>query len=279
MLSPDGSRVVRNNTTGPNRDVWIEDLVHRTSTRLTNSSDNFGAIWSNDGKWVAFARGAPVSNIYRRPVGGGDVEERLTETPKNQRPSSFSPDGASIAYTEFDPVSGSDIWIVTLPAALSGAAATASDLSHAVAGAAARPFVKTNFSEGNAVFSVDGRWLAYQSNDSGRFEIYVRSFPEGAKTLRVSTDGGMDPMWSPTGREIFYRGADGKMMASSVDTAPDFQAGKPRVLFDATPYDTVYSVSPDGRRLLMMALIATEQSATQVHLVLNFISELRQRVR
>lgn len=274
MLSPDGGRVVRNNTAGPNRDIWIEDLVRRTSTRVTNSTDNFNAVWSSDAKWVAFARGVPFANIYRRPTDGRDAEERLTSSSNNQRPSSVSRDGASLAYTEFDPISGSDIWIVTVPGTFSAPASAPSNPITAVA----RPFVKTNFSEGNAVFSPDGRWLAYQSNESGRFEIFVRSFPEG-QTFPVSTDGGIGPMWSPTGREIFYRGTDGKMMVTSVDTSPAFQAASSRVLFDATSYENFFNVSPDGRRLLMMKVIATQQSATEIHLVLNFLAELRQRVR
>jgi eukaryotic-like serine/threonine-protein kinase len=264
MLSPDGTRVVRNNTVGPNRDVWIEDVVRRTSTRLTNSADNFIPIWSADGKWVAFSRGAPISEIYRRPADGSGVEERLVAGPNDRGPSSFSPDGTALAYTEFDPASGSDIWILPLPLSSS---------------APARAFVKTNFSEGNAVFSPDGRWLAYQSNESGRFEVYVRSLPDGGQTVRVSTDGGLVPAWSPTGRELFYRSTNGKMMAASVDAEGGLHAGKPRVLFDAIQYENQYGVAPDGKRFLMMPLIPTEQSPTQIHLVLNFLSELRQRVR
>jgi Tol biopolymer transport system component len=266
MLSPDGTRLVRNNTTGgPSRDIWIDSLTGGPTMRLTNSADNFATIWSSDGKWVAYAKGISFGSIYRRPSDGREAEERLTTGTKTQAPSSFSPDGKSLAYTEFDSLDGADLWILTMPAG-SGAGS-------------ARPFVKTNFYEGNAVFSPDGRWLAYQSNGTGRFEVFVRSFPDGEQSIRVSLDGGMYPMWSPGGTELFFRGTDNTMMAASVTMAPTFQASKPRVLFDAIGYESVYGVSPDGRRLLMMQLIPNEQSATQVHLVLNFLTELRQRVR
>jgi len=260
-LSPDGTRVVRNNTIGPDRDLFIEDLARRTSTRFTTTGQNFLATWSPDGKWVAFARGTPSTDIYRRYIDTG-VEERLTSDGKADTPSSVSSDGKSLAYTAVDPVTATDIWILTLPPASS-----------------ARPFVKTNFSEGNAAFSPDGRWLAYQSNESGRFEIYVRSFPDGGPPIRISTDGGLAPAWSSTGREIFYRSTDGKMMVASVEATAGFQVDRPRVLFDATRYENQFGVAPDGRRLLMMPLIPNEQSTTQIHLVLNFLAELRQRVR
>ena len=141
----------------------------------------------------------------------------------------------------------------------------------------ARPFVQTKFSETSATFSPDGRWLAYQSNESGRFEVYARSFPDGKQTVQVSAEGGIAPVWSRTGREIFYRSTSGMVMAADARLSPEF--GKPRLLFDATRYENVFEVSPDGQRLLMMPLSGTEQSGTQVHVILNFLSELRQRVR
>ncbi len=260
-LSPDGTRVARNNTAGPSRDVWIDSLANGARTRVTHADDNFSPIWSADGNWVAFARGIPFAKMIRRKTDGSEVEEQLSASSNYQQPSSFSPDGTALLYSEFDPAAGSDIWVLTLPAA-------------------ARPFVKTNFSEGNASFSPDGRWVAYQSNESGRFEIYVRPYPEGIRKFQVSTEGGVSaPLWSPSGREIFYRATSGVMMAASVETAPDFRTGTPRALFDGTGYEPTFGVSPDGRRLLMMPLIATESAASEVHLVLNFQAELRQRVR
>ena len=169
-------------------------------------------------------------------------------------------------------MSGSDIWILTLPApnaARNGASGPQP---------ATRPFVKTSFTERDAQFSPDGRWLAYDSNESGRFEVYVRAFPEGVRKWAVSTEGGFYPMWSPSGREIFYRSRS-TMMAVAVETASDFRVDKPCVLFDATAYENTFSVSPDGKRFLMMPLVAHEAAPTQVHLVFNWLEELRQRVK
>ena len=120
-LSPDGTRVVRTNTVGQTRDTWIDDLAHHTTMRLTNTADtrNTNAIWSNvwsiDGRWVIYGKGTPNANIYRRPADGRDAEERLTTTSgRGQVPNGVSPDGKSLAYVEFDPISGSDIWILGL---------------------------------------------------------------------------------------------------------------------------------------------------------------------
>jgi serine/threonine-protein kinase len=265
-LSPDGTRVLWNNTSGTSRDVFVQDLIRGTSTRLTNSGYAFTPIWSPDGKSVIFERGVPDSNLYRRRLDGGDAEEKIASSKVIQYPSSVSPDGTTLAFSEYDPISGSDIWVRPLPG---GGTATGE----------ARVFVKSKFTEGSAMFSPDGKWIAYQSNESGRFEIHARSFPDAAHTVQLTTDGGLVPLWSASGRELFYRGTDNRMKVIAVETSPELHAGKPRVLFDGANYENTFGVSPDGRRLLMMPLIPNEQSATQINLVLNVLSELRQRVR
>ena len=121
--------------------------------------------------------------------------------------------------------------------------------------------------------------MVYDSNESGRFEIYVRAFPEGVRKWPVSTEGGLRPAWSPSGRELFYRSTSGMMMAVPVDPSTDFSAGTPRVLFDARQYENKYAVAPDGKRLLMMPLVPSEGAPTQVHIVINWLEELRQRVK
>jgi Tol biopolymer transport system component len=262
-LSPDGNQVVRNNTAGPGRDVWIDDLPRGTNTRITFQGDYWHSVWSTDAKWLVYAKGLPAQNLYRRRIDDEKTEERLTTSGNNQHPSSWSPDGKTVAFSEFDPVSVSDIWVVTLD----GAAPRA------------RPFLKTQFSEGGAQFSPDGRWLAYDSNESGRFEVYVRPFPQGDPKIAVSAEGGFSPIWSPHGGELFYLSPDNKMMAVTVTTGPDFRAEKPRALFDSSRYDSIYAVSPDARRFLMMPLIPAEAAPTRINLVLNWLSELRNLTR
>jgi eukaryotic-like serine/threonine-protein kinase len=267
-LSPDGNRVVRHNTVGQ-RSVWIEDLARGTSLRLTNGEGNFSPVWSADGTWIAFPRGVPTGDIYRRRADQSGEDERLTATGRGAIPTDFSPDSRLLAYTENDPSSGADIWTVTLPPP--GTKADPSTLQP-------RPFRKTGFSESRGVFSRDGRWLAYQSNESGRFEVYLRSFPDGERAVQVSTDGGLEPTWSQSG-ELFYRGINGMVMAVTIALTPALRVDKPRALFDGRGYENIFQVSPDGRRLLMMPRLDNELSVTQVNVVLDFLSELRQRVK
>jgi WD40-like Beta Propeller Repeat len=274
-LSADDTRIVRSNTAGPSRDIWIEHLTTGVSTRLGPSNAIYAPIWSHDGQWAVIPRGIPFSNIYRRATDGTDLEERLTNADRNQAPTSVSPDGASLLYSEFDPVSGPDIWVLPLSSSVSGNRSTAA----AAPLSTPRPFIKSNFAENAAVFSPDGEWVVYQSNESGRFEIYVRPYPEGIRKFQVSVEGGIEATWSPTGREIFYRGTGNMMMTAALDTASDFRSEKPRPLFDARDYENAYGVSRDGKRLLMMRLIRNEAAANEVHLVTNLLAELRQRVK
>jgi serine/threonine-protein kinase len=263
-LGPDGVRIVRNNTVGAVRDLWIDNLSTISSTRLqsTDSGFNGGAIWMADGKSIIFTRDAPHANLNMRGTDIVAPETRLTDSAAPQVPTSASLDGKHVLFTTFDPSTGSDIWLLTLQ-----------DKS-------TRPFVKTSFIEGNGKFSPDGKWVLYQSNDAGRFEVFVRPFPSGEPLYRVSHDGGISPQWAPGGREIYWRSVNGaKLMAAPVNTGSGFSVGAPRVLFDGAAYEPFFEVAPDGKRLLMMPLISTEQAATQINLVQNFISELRARIK
>jgi serine/threonine-protein kinase len=151
----------------------------------------------------------------------------------------------------------------------------------------ARPFLQTQFKEGAPVFSPDGHWLAYTSNETGQFEVYVQPFPGPGAKWQISTEGGDQPVWARNGRELFYRQED-KMMAVEVTTRPTFSARTPALLFaghylhrslhhsplDPAPYD----VTPDGRRFLMIQSDPQEPSATQINVVLNWFEELKRRV-
>jgi serine/threonine-protein kinase len=132
-------------------------------------------------------------------------------------------------------------------------------------------------------FSPDGRWLAYVSNESGRYEIYVQPYPGPGGKWQISTEGGTEPAWNYNGRELFYR-CGNKMMAADIATQPSFAAGKPRMLFEG-PYERSpatspnYDVSPDGQRFLMLKSAETGESApTQINVVLNWFEELKRRV-
>ncbi len=178
---------------------------------------------------------------------------------------SWSPDGQLLAFVEVNPTTGYDIWVLRL-----------SDRK-------AQPFLRTPFNESVPRFSPDGRWLAYISNESGRYEIYVQPYPGPGGKWQISTEGGTEPIWNPNGRELFYRSGD-KMMAVDIATQPSFTAGKPRVLFEGryelSPATTPnYDVSPDGQRFLMLKPAeASEAAPTQINVVLNWFEELKRRV-
>jgi Tol biopolymer transport system component len=180
--------------------------------------------------------------------------------PLAQQPTSWSPDGRHLAYTEEDPRTGFDLWVLTL-------------------GGPRTPFLRTAFDERGATFSRDGRWLAYTSNESARDEIYVRPFPGPGQKWQISTGGGSEPVWARSGGELFYRSGD-KMMAVAVSTTPTFQVQKPRVLFEGE-YErpdpmTSYDVAPDGRFAMVRG--ETLSAVSPLHVVLNWFEELKLRV-
>jgi Tol biopolymer transport system component len=259
-LSPDGTRVIRNSA----GDVWADELASGRATRLTSTPDtgNYNGLWSADGRSVIYSRGLGQNVDLFVVDANGSNERKLTTAQGAKTASGVSPDDKWLLFQHPDPVTLSDIWV----ADLSGATPP-------------RPFLKTPAQESYGVFSRDGKWVAYQSNESGRFEVFVRSFPDGDRVARVSAESGVEPVWSRTGGELFYRSLDGRMMAVQTRLGDTFEAGKPQALFDARGYENRFAVSPDGIQFLLMPLIASEQSSTQINVIQNFLFELRQRVK
>ena len=145
-----------------------------------------------------------------------------------------------------------------------------------------RPFLQTQFSEAAAVFSPDGNWLAYVSNESGQNEIYVQPFPGPGGKRQISTGGGTEPAWPRNGRELFYRN-DNQMMAVEVTTTPTFSAGNPKLLFEGNfqmgaAARASYDVTADGTRFLMIQESGLGSEADQINVVLNWFEELKERV-
>jgi eukaryotic-like serine/threonine-protein kinase len=263
-FSPDGKRLARSNPAGPNRDLWVHDLGRDVATRLTFIENSSYPIWTPDGRRITFSAGLPSPNLYWKAADGSGKEERLTTSAHSQFASSFSPDGKLLVYIEVGS-SGPDLWILPLEGDRTP-----------------RPLLVTPFAETNAAVSPDGRWFAYESNESGRFEVYVQAFSSGGRKWQVSTNGGRWAKWSRDGKELFFR-AQNSMMAAAVRApsnaggAPELEIDKPRMLFQGA-YEEVYTVMPDGRFAVIQ--IETSQSApTNIQIVLNWAEELRRRVR
>lgn len=205
-------------------------------------------------------------NLHWMPTDGSSAAERLTTSENMQSPGSWSPDGQVLAFSENDPTTGWDIWVLKLEGERKP-----------------QPFLQPPFNEGAPIFSPDGRWLAYQSDETGRQEIYVRPFPGPGGKWQISTEGSTEPMWARNGRELFYRGGD-KMMAAAIETKPVFAASKPKLLFEghyergilSFSFQPNYDVSPDGQRFLMIKASEQESMATQLNVVLNWSDEVRQ---
>jgi len=257
-ISPEGQRVAVN-MEGATNHVWVQDFSRGTLTRLTFAWSNEVPIWTPDGKRLAFSSDAdnPVPNLYWQAADGSQPAERLTTSQNEQRPGSFSPDGKVLAFSELRPSTGWDIWMLDIEGERK-----------------ARPFLSQPFNEYQPMFSPDGRWLAYQSNQSGRAEIYVQPFPGPGAKHQISAEGGWQPTWARHGRELFYRNGD-KMMAVAVTTGPGFEASKPRVLFEIPRFED-YDVAPDGRFLMTQS--EPRSPPRQLNLVLNWAEEVKRRV-
>jgi Tol biopolymer transport system component len=265
-ISPDGRQVtVTSSESGDN--IWLYDLARETLTRLTFEGRlNGTAIWTPDGRRIAFSsdRTGP-SNVFWQPADGSGSAEQLTEFISDYLHTlgSWSPDRQALAFVEINPATGHDIWVLRL-----------SDRKP-------QPFLQTQFNETAPAFSPDGRWLAYASDETGRYEIYVQPYPGPGGKWQISTEGGTEAVWAHDG-EIFYRQGN-KMMAVGTETQPAFSAGTPKVLFEGQYVRTLqtmpnYDVSRDGQRLLMVKASEQTEAATQINVVLNWFEELKRRV-
>ena len=261
ILSPDG-RSAAFNLHGATNEIAIADFERGTVTALTSGTTGSQApVWSPDGRRIAY-RGTRKGfrNVWVKAADGTSEEQQLTKGNNMQTPLSWSPDGKHLLYFEIDPLTGSDIWIVSL-----------SDGN-------AQPLVKVPLPQMEAEWSPDGRWIAYTSEEYGRGEIFVLPFPLTGQRWRISTAGGNEPAWSPDGRQLFYRNA-GMIWMVDVRTSPTFTAGTPQALFADTfvlaPNSrTGYSIAR-GNRFLFAQPVRPDPPITRLPVVLNWFTELR----
>ena len=267
-VSPDGQRVAVNiwGARGPRGDIFIYDIARDTLSPLTFDGLNHAVVWSPDGRKVAFDSTKDGSaNIFWAPPDGSGQPETLLSGKNPQYPGSVSPDGQALAFTERDPSTGRDIWV--LPMNGDGRP---------------QPFLRTQASEWGPMFSPDGRWIAYTSDESGQLEVYVQPYPKSSGKWQISNDGGRDPVWSPDGGTLFYRNGS-KMMAVHVMTGPSFTPDRPRLLFERE-YGShpagwlTYDISSDGQRFVMVQTSEEEEIPAQINVVLNWFEELKRLV-
>lgn len=266
-ISADG-RFIAAAIGGANEDVWVYDTARGTKTRLTTASeDENRPVWSPSLQYVAFTserRGN--ADILVVPTASGAKQEELATTSRWEMLCDWSRDGRYILYDALDPGTEVDIWY------LNRVGDGGDGQSHA--------FLQTRFAERLAKFSPDGRYLAYQSNESGRFEIYVQPFPEGGRKVTVSSNGGTNVRWSPDGSEIFYV-EGGTLVAVRVSmSGQDFSVGPGTKLFHYPKLGewqrTNYDVSPDGRRFLVPQAVG-ETAHPAIRVVQNWFEEFRDR--
>jgi serine/threonine-protein kinase len=270
-LSPDGTRLALSSFDQEN-DIWIWDLGRATLTRLTlePGQDQF-PLWTPDGRRIIFSAnhdGQP--NLWWQAADGTGAAERLTTSSNAQFLNGITPDGTAAVYNETSPAMGRDLFEVAL------------DGTHRVT-----PLLQTKFDERNGIVSPDGRWLAYESNSSGPFEVDVRPFPNvGGGQWQVSTAGGRQPLWARSGKELFYFGSDGALMRVPVEASGvSWNAGAPMKLLEGRYYTgtgsgRAYDVSTDGRRFLMIKAPGGDSTASSpsVIVVQHFDEELKRLV-
>ena len=257
-ISPDGRSLVVRSVVSPNCDLWSVDLQRGTTTRVTFEGDNHNPVWRSDGQltWGGDLDGRRGIRIGRADRPGRPLA--LAEAGNERVPESWSSDRTRLAFTESHPVSGQDIWLLSVDSGQ------------------ARPFANSPFKEDQARFSPDGRWLAYVSNESGRDEVYVQPADADGARVQISINGGHSPLWAPGGRELFFVERV-SMMSVSLDlrsSRPD--AGRPRKLFEG-PYvwDRIgnFDITPDGARFVLVRRGAESTPPATLRVLLNSLAQ------
>jgi eukaryotic-like serine/threonine-protein kinase len=269
-LSPDGMRVALDIAGPPDRDIWIWDLQRRAFERFTfDAADNPIPAWSPDGTRIAFGsdRFGPTQLFLQR-ADRSDDPQRVLQGDRLQMPIWFAPDGR-LLFSEDVPERGRDIRALSLDGSLR-----------------VESLVDSPGNDASAEVSPDGRWLAYDSDESGQFEVYVRPYPDAHRARwQVSLGGGRQPVWSRDGRELFYRDFSGAVLSVRVVLRPTFAAGPALKILDGSGYvgggrfmsAQTYDVSLDGRRFLMLKRVPS--APPSIVIVLNWMEELKRRVR
>jgi Tol biopolymer transport system component len=240
-LSPDEKRLalVANDPATGFTDIWIVDLATGTFSRLTSDPfDDAFPVWSPDGRSIVFTSSrAGRYDLYEKSSSGGEKEKLLLQTETGAYSLDWSSEGRFLLYSQFDPEKRSDLWMLPRSGEKE---------------AEPRLVIDGEFDQDWGWTSPDGRWIAYLSNESGAWEVYVEPFEGPPGKWRVSTSGGVYAQWRGDGREIFYLAPDGKILAVPVTLEGRFQPGEPRVLFATRPGSDSFAATLDGKRFLLL---------------------------
>jgi Tol biopolymer transport system component len=272
QISPGGERLAITIKGPDGWNVWIYDLISGDQRKLTMDGNNRDPVWTSDGNWVSFESDRNgYSNLYRKRVDGlGDIEQLTKNTNKyiSLSVSSWSPDDKILACSEFTDTSSIDILLLERDNK-----------------GITKPFVKTKFQEFGPVFSPDGRWIAYASDEQGKYDIYVQSYPQTGKRWQISSENGHEPIWSVKTQEIYYWMYEEnvmKWMAVSYTDTPIFNSERPRELFRRDFLDISgrgWDISPsDQRFLLLKGRQDYNKKYTQINVITNWFEELKSKM-
>ncbi len=255
-VSPDGLKLALS-ISAANDDIWVYHLARKTLTRLTFAGGNHESpLWSPDGKYVFYtAENGKFNEICRKPWDGSGAEERLSNGLNVESITSISPDGKLAVFSQ-----KGDIWILSLDEQR-----------------IPRPFTQSRAIEFDPRLSPDGRWLAYESNESGGSEIYVVPFPKQNGKWQVSTGGGFAPGWSRNGKELFY-GIGNRVMVVDIVGQSSFDFSHPRKLFDVPPSTGLRDITPDGQRFLALVFPTEGVTLPKINIVLGWFDEVKRKL-
>ena len=263
-VSPDGTRgaATRNNEHG-NFDVWVHEVARKnSSTRFTfNPATDYLPVWSPDSRRIFFSSLRVPGGLYEKDASGATEEKLLLRAMPGEQLCPWSFDGRHLLYSVRGQKENQDLWVLSVDSESKPA-----------------PFLTTDFNEDKGQFSSDGHWVAYQSNESGRSEIYVLGFPETGGKREVSVAGGEQPRWRHDGREIYYIAPGDKLMAVEVKpSGVALELGSPKELFALKGYGFTrgydFDVTADGKRFLVKSVI--EGGVPRITVVLNWPRKLK----
>jgi Tol biopolymer transport system component len=251
-------------------DFWVYDLRRGSMTRLTSGGGPGSLVWSRDSRDVFF--GTVRSGIFWTRADGASDPQPLTGTNANQAPLSITFDGKRLAYSEY--AGRAQIWTVPLE-----------ETNGLLKAGKPEQVLKSPFTEVSAAFSPDGKWLAYCSNATGTYEVFVQASPDNGGRWQISNNGGTFPVWSPNRRDLLYQSGDQIMAVAYTAKGDRFVVEKPRVWLAKlggfhAPFGTAWDLAPDGKRVAVVTPEETPGAPKQDHdvvMLLNFLDELRRR--